>query len=468
VALRRRRFAIFAEAGWGKTLAQLAWAREVARRTGGKVLLVAPLAVVRQTIREHAKFFPGEPPPENLREFPGLLSAWAAAPGAPPLGIVNVDVFRRPVDLAGVAGLVLDESSVLKQAAGKIRNHLVVAVRGLAYRLACSATPAPNDLDEYVSHALFLGACDSHKEFFADFFSSDGEGGWRLRSYAADAFYEWMASWSIWIRDPASYGFPARLGAVPAPIFKDVEVEPTPEQAAVAGRFRPTRGLFFDQLGVVKRGKLAQIARGFLYEGTQITAIPSRKPAAVADAVGAHPGERAVVWVTFDEEGAILARELAARGLRVALVSGKTPEAARDAAVEGLSTGEVDVLIAKPATMGFGLNLQAASVCVFSGVSDSFERDYQALRRLFRFGQTRAVHCYYVVTPYERAMLDNVARKRGAWLAQAAAMEAAYARAAGADLAAYRGRAPVARRPRAELSPLDRAALAAARPWSPR
>lgn len=461
VALRRRRFAIYAECGWGKTAAYLAWARAVAARTGGrKVLVVCPLRVVRQTVAEHAKFWPDGPQPANLRAVPGGLRAWLADPDAPALGVLNVDAFRRGVDLAGLAGIVLDEASVLKAMAGVVRNHLVRAVAGVEYRLACSATPAPNDLEEYVSQALFVGAVTSHKEFFADYFQSDGEGGWSLRPHARDAFHAFMASWSIWIRDPATYGFAPRLGGVPAPVFHDVHVPPTPAQLAAAREHRKVGHLFLDEVGVVKRGKLAQLARGFLYEDGGARPVASHKPAAVADAVCAHPGARAVVWVTFNEEGRLVAAALAARGRRVVVVDGATDEDACADAVARLEAGAADVLVAKPAAMGFGLNLQCASVVVFSGVSDSFEQDYQALRRCFRYGQTRAVHCYYVATDFEVAMLANVRAKRVAWEGQAAAMERAYRDAAGADLALYRGAAPTApATTRYELSAADVAAL---------
>jgi hypothetical protein len=467
VALRRKRFAMLCEAGWGKSIAQLAWAREVARRTQRKVLIVAPLAVVRQTQDEHAKFFPGDPPIANLRLFVGGIAGWLAAADTPSIAIVNVDLFRKPVDLAGLGGIVLDESSVLKQASGVLRNSLVRAVEPVEYRLACSATPAPNDLDEYVSHALFLGAIRTHKEFFADYFASDGEGGWNLRPYATKAFYAFMASWSIWIRDPATYGFAPRLGGVPAPVFHDIAVEATDEQRREALHYRKQGHLFLDEVGVVKRSKLAQISRGFIYEGGKARQVQSLKPTAVADAVCAHPGERAVVWVTFNEESRLIADALIARGRRVVAIDGETSDDARAAAVADLNAGAIDVLIGKPAQMGFGLNLQGASVCVFSGINDSFEQDYQAFRRLFRYGQERTVHCYYVTTEYEAPMLANVRRKRAQWAEQAIALERAYLEASGADLAAYRGaRKPIAERTRYELSDADREALAAVCAWS--
>lgn len=462
-ALRRKRFAIFAEAGWGKSVAQLAWAMAVHRRTGGRVLLVAPLAVVRQTMRERDKLLAGEPERiENLRLRTGGLRAWLEDATGAELAIVNTELFRKEVDLTGLAGIVLDESSILKQSSGTIRNNLVRGVQPVPFRLACSATPAPNDLEEYVSHALFLGVVRTHKEFFADFFASDGEGGWRLRGHATKAFYRFMASWSVWMRDPAVFGFPARLGGVPAPVFHDVSVEATDAQRTEAMAYRKEGHLFLDEVGVTKRSKLAQLSRGFLYDEGKPRAIESRKPAAVVDCVLAHPDERAIVWVNFNEEGALLARSLKEVGRRVALIDGDTSENDRDEACLALNDGGIDVLIAKPSALGFGVNLQGASVCVFSGITDSFEQDYQAFRRCFRYGQTRAVHCYYVATEFEEPMLANLRKKRAAWAEQARAMELAYLEASAADLAVHRqvAAAPTPRL-RAELSRDDRAALGA-------
>lgn len=467
VALRRRRFAVFALTGWGKTAAQLAWARDAARRTARKALIIAPLRVLAQTIEEHtARFGPDSTPPVDVRAVG--LRAWLDDDTAHPVGVVNVDVFRKAQDLRGLGAIALDESSILKNAAGVLRNNLCAAAHGVEYRSAWSATPAPNDLDELVSQALFIGAIRSHKEFFADFFTSDSKGGWELRAYAKEAFYSFLASWSIWIGNPATYGFAPRFDSIPAPVYRDVRVEATPAQAEAARAHRKVGSLFLDGIGVVKRGKLAQISRGFeYYEKGASRAIPSGKPAAVADAVCAHPGERAVVWVTFDEEGKILRRELESRGRVVALVDGSMSDDASAEAVRHIQAGTADVLIAKPRTFGYGLNLQAASVVVFSGVSDSFEQDFQAVRRCLRFGQKKPVQVYYVVTDYEMPMLNNVRRKRAAWEEQSVEMERAYLAALGEDLASYRGqRGDGAPRARALLTDKDTAALSAIHPWS--
>lgn len=467
LALRRKRFAVFAEAGWGKTLTFLAWARAVVRLTGRPVLIVVPLKVYRQTFDEAARWFP-ELALRDLRAEKLTVQAWLDAAPAE-IGVVNVDAFRADMaPLDGLGGLVLDESSILKNMAGRIRNALARAVRPVEYRLAASATPAPNDLAEYVSHALFVGAVKDHKEFFADFFDADGAGGWHLRPHAREAFFRFMASWSVWMRHPERYGFPARLGGVPAPVFEDIHVEPTREQRAEAAAFRSGGSLFLESVGVVGRSKLAQIARGFIYEksGSRTVArqIPSEKPAAVAACVAKHPGERAIVWVAFDEEARLVAEALTAAGRRPFVIDGATSDDDFAAALRAVNAHDPegpDTLVAKPATMGFGVNLQGTSVVVFSGVGDSFEQDYQALRRSFRYGQMRPVHCYYVVAPFERAMLDNCRAKRRAWGEQTDAMERAFVAAQSHELARLRGALTVHEdRTAFALSPADLHALA--------
>jgi superfamily II DNA or RNA helicase len=460
VAFRRKRFAIFAEAGWGKTVTQLALAQGAIAATGLPALIIAPLSVVPQTIAEARRFWPSLAV-VDAKAFGGVRAWLDSSPGAA-LGIVNVDAFRKPVSLDGLGAVLLDESSVLKAMSGITRNNLVRAVAPVEYRYAFSATPAPNDLEEYISHALFLGAIKQHKEFFADFFDADGEGGWHLRPYARAAFYRFLSTWSVWMRRPERYGFPPRLGGIPTPSFADVEVELTPEQYEESKPHRKAGNLLLDEVGIVKRSKLAQISRGFIYENSIARRIPSHKPARVAACVAAHPGERAVVWVAFDEEAAIIAEALRDVGRTSVTISGETEPEARFAAVEAINAGTgPDVIIAKPATMGFGINMQGASVVVFSGVGDSFEQDYQALRRSFRYGQTRAVRCYYVVTSLERMMLDNVRAKRDAWEEQTTAMEESFAAAHETELAAWRGAAlKPQERTAFTLTNIDRAALA--------
>jgi len=475
VALRRRKFDLFARCGWGKTIVLWAWARAVAARTGRKVLVVCPMSVLRPHLAEFARFWPGWPLPTNLREHDGGLDTWLADPLATGLAIVNTDAFRKPRDLASLGGVVLDESSSIKQAGGVLWRNVTSSLRPVEYRLFCTATPAPNEVREYAAQALGVGAIDTHKEFFADFFDNAEDMGWQLRPHAKGAFYAFMASWSIWIRDPSTYGFPARCAPIPDPIFVDLEVSLTSEQECEARAIRAAKtrkgqvSLFHEDVGIATQVKLSQVSRGFVYEGDAVRSIPSKKADVVADAVARHArtGERAVVWVQFNEESRLITDALRARCLRVCEVTAETTDAQQFEAIEAINAGFLDCLVAKPSTMGFGVNLQGASVCVFSGITHSFEQDHQAFSRVYRDGQTRSVTCYYVVTPLEAGMLANVRAKRSTWMADASEMERAYRDAMTSDLEAYRGAVTQgAQRTRHQLSGSDRAALSALRPWA--
>lgn len=489
VALRRRCFDIFGRCGFGKSPCLWTWARQAAKRTGRRVLVVAPKGVVYPLLGEYKKFWPDAPQPANVMEWKGGFEAWSRDPTAPTLGIVNVDLFRKPRNLTFLGGVVLDEASKIKQAGGVLWKNVLSSFKPVEYVLGCTATPAPNEEREYAAQALMVRAVNSHKEFFADFFDSTEECGWVLRPHAKDAYYAFMASWSIWIRDPSVYGFAPRLKPIPPPVFADVEVALTPEQERVARSLRAAssrRGqmsLYHEAVGVALQQKLSQVARGFLYENEEVagakgkskkkrrvTHIPSRKPDAVADIAARHAraGERSVVWVELNEESALIAEALRARGVKVVEVTAATTDADQYAAVEDLNAGRIDVLVAKIAALGFGVNLQGANVVIFSGINDSFEQDHQGFNRVHRDGQERTVYCYYVVTPLEAAMLANVREKRARWLSDAEEMERAYCAAMRADLDTWRGAsAPVAHRTRHQLSLADRTVLAGLRPYRP-
>lgn len=484
VALRRRCFDIFGRCGFGKSPCLWTWARQVAKRTTKKVLVIAPKGVVLPLLGEYKKFWPDAPAPANLLDWKGGLRAWIDDPDAPALGIVNIDLFRKPQDLSKLGGSALDESSKIKQAGGTLWKHVLAAFKPLEYRLGCTATPAPNEVREYAAQALLVGAVAHHKEFFADFFDSAEDLGWVLRPHAKQAFYAFMASWSIWIRDPSVYGFAPRLKPIPPPVFADVEVQLTPEQEKIAREIRAAskrRGqteLFHDSVGVATQTKLSQVARGFLYETVTgpkgkkvrtVRRVPSRKPEAVAELVARHAaqGDRAVVWVEYNEESALLTQALRSRGVKVAEITADTDEAAQYEALEALNAGSIDALVAKAASLGFGVNLQGANVVVFSGINDSFEQDHQAFSRVWRDGQEKTVYCYYVVTPLEAAPLANVRQKRATWITDADAMEHAYRAAMTADLDAWRGvGAEAGHRTQHQLSRADRTALARLRPFN--
>jgi len=196
-ALRKGRSAIFAMTGLGKTLMQLEWARQVADHTGGIVLILAPLSVAAQTVRESNKF-----------GFKNVRLVEKQADLQPGVNVTNYHKLDRFTDLSIVDGIVIDESSILKNFEGKFKNHIIEAFEKTPFKLACTATPAPNDYMELGNHAEFLGVM-SRSEMLSMFFVHDGgdTSQWRLKGHAKHHFWRWICSWSAGSVTPALYGW---------------------------------------------------------------------------------------------------------------------------------------------------------------------------------------------------------------------------------------------------------------------
>lgn len=428
-ALDRERFALFADTGLGKTAMQLDWAKNVHEQTGGRVLILAPLSVCRQTCAEAARFYGDELVVDDLTSRTDL-DAWLDTGTG--LGITNYEKFDKagPGDRFGgerwpVAGVVLDESSMLK-AFGVRKFAVMRAFAGVRYKLACSATPAPNQRTEFAQHAVFLDQVRSTTEYLTAYFMNR-DGDWQFKPHARDAWAANLSSWAVFLRDPKRWGFADHLHDLPELVELFPSVPLTEEQTMAAhchesgdqpSLFGVTPG------GVTSRTKMMQIAHGFeLADGHVAVRYPTHKPTWIADIVaGKHADDQVIVWVTFDEEG----DQLAAHIPGSVHLSGKVKPAARDKAIEGFRASDPDaprVLILKPAMFGFGVNLQACSVQVFSSITDSFERYYQCIRRSYRFGQTRPVTVYVPLTDLDRAIAMNVMNKQSTFQSDADEIE---------------------------------------------
>lgn len=420
LALARRRFAVFADTGLGKTSVQLEWAEQVTTLTGGRVLIVTPLNVVGQTIAEHERFY--GTPIADLRDR-SALAAWLERGAS--VGITNYEKIDPVLGRLPVTGVVLDESSVLKQSMGARRSALIDAFHGVGWKLCCSATPAPNDRIEYAEHAYFLDVVRSTREFLAAYFVNR-DGKWQLKYHGEQQFYRHLASWSVFMRDPAAYGFADLLSRMPPLEIAFPPVPLTSEQIEAARRWQSgdqQNLLGVEVGGVTSRTKVSQIAHGFEL-GDTLQRYPAHKPEAVARLANEdHGDEPVIVWVTFDEEGDQLARLIP----DAVHLSGRTSRSRRDEIIEGFAAGkEPRVLLAKPSMLGFGLNFQACRVQVFSTITDSFERWYQAVRRSHRYGQTRPVKVYVPLTPLDEAICANVLAKQATFLADADRQQRAY------------------------------------------
>lgn len=431
-ALAAKRQAVWADTGLGKGPMLLEWCRQVLHLTQARVLILEPLSVIPQLCREAARFYGAGLPIQRLSTREDL-TAWCASPGSA-LGICNYEKLIEDVlpEFRHLGGLAADESSLLKTGGGVIKWNLIKSARGIEYKSSWTATPAPNDTMEYASQASFLEKLRSEGEVLWTFFQRDKTGEWRVKPHARDAFYRFMASWSVYLRDPAHFGFADILSTLPAPEMHEYRLPLSAvQQELMYGLVKLKGGLFSDdRLGIQERSKLSQLAKGFLYDAKHGTArIESAKPAFVADLVrqDTAAGHQVLVWTVFDEESALLSEQLAGDTFPFGILSGAQTEAQRADLLERFRAGDLRCLISKPQLLGYGLNLQFVRSMVFSGFDDSFERMYQAIRRAYRFGQTETVRVHVPYIPELEGMIfSNVKAKEARFLADVEQMEAAY------------------------------------------
>lgn len=381
-ACRRGRAAVFAGTGLGKTLQQLAWARQVCDQTGGRVLILAPLAVAFQTVDEAKKF--------------GVASvAYVADEDAIGTDIVVTNYDRRHLfDLSQFAGIVLDESSILKSQDGKTRAELMEAADGILYKLCCSATPAPNDWTELGQHAEFLGVM-SAKEMLAMFFVHEGSvraapgiDEWRLKRHAERDFWRWVSTWAVMMQSPSDLGYD-EPGYVLPPIHYHQITVPADYAPQECGMLFPMEARTMAERRSVKRSTIA------------------RRVAAAAQIINAHPDRPWLVWCDLNAEGEAITSALA-DALEVA---GSHSIEVKTDRLLGFCRGAPRVLVTKPKVASFGMNWQHCADMVFVGLNDSFEQLFQAVRRCWRFGQTNPVNVYLIASELEGAVVANLREK---------------------------------------------------------
>lgn len=449
IALQVKRWASWWDCGLGKTLHGLEFARQAAALTGKRgMIFTLDAELVRQWIDMCAEFFGGSLKLTWLKTRAEVI-AFCDGPQDGAIGISTHSKFvvhgRVPnagiiLSIKKLGCVVLDEASILKSGGGVIKWNLIKSARGVEYKLTLTATPAPNDLMEYASQAAFLEKMRTESDIIWTFFKRDKNSEWEVKPHALEAFYRFMASWSIYLRNPGRYGWLDNVKPIPAPEFIEHTIPVTQDQLKMAAKYiaaakkadgydrsddlalAPADGEDAVSLGIVGRSKLSQIAKGFVYEtrgektnlGTKKWArrILSFKPAAVAKIVRAelNDGRPVLVWTEFDEETAILHELLAGPGVEV--LTGSVNERERAAIIARFKRGETVVLITRADLLGFGQNFQFCTAMVFSAFNDSYEAFYQAVRRCYRYGQTLHVRVHIpIVRELEGAIWTNVARK---------------------------------------------------------
>jgi len=379
-ALRKGRTAIFADCGLGKTPMQLVWAENVHRHTGGEVLIVAPLAVGAQTVREGSKFGISV---TQCREIDDVR---------PGINVTNYDRLARFVDCEW-EGVVLDESSILKAFDGKTRMALTEWGAGIPLRLCCTATPSPNDYEELGGHSEFLGLL-KRRVMLAEFFVNDGisAGHWRLKGHAGHLFWRWVASWARALRSPVDMGYEANGFNLPPLNATTISVD---ADAVSEDRLFP--------VPVATMLERRQARRESVAHRVEI----------VADLVN-DSDQPWVVWCDLNAESEALTKAIP----DAVEVRGTDESDDKEASLLAFTNGEARVIVTKPTIAGWGLNWQHCSNVAFAGLSDSYEQYYQAVRRCWRFGQKNPVRVVIVASNREHAVLENVRRKE----AQAHAM----------------------------------------------
>lgn len=372
-ALKKGRAALFEDCGLGKTIQQLEWAQSVSDYCNKPVLILAPLAVSEQTKREGQKF--------------GYVVNVAQS-GSDIVNGINITNYEKieKFDTSVFCGVVLDESSILKAYTGITKRKIINAFTETKYKLSCSATPAPNDLMELLNQAEFLGIMKS-SEALACWFIADqsNSGHYRLKGHAESDFWRWVSGWAVCIEKPSDIGY-SDDGYI-LPEMKEIDV------------YCDLMDDPFREIGEI----ISMNATS--YHAEKRKTIDARTKLC-ADIVN-NSKEQFVVWCYQNEEAdrlkKLIPESVEIRG------SDKT-EKKEDAAVSFVN-GDIRVLISKPSIFGYGLNFQQCRNMVFCGLDYSFESYYQAVRRVYRFGQLNQVNVWRVMGENEKVILDTISRK---------------------------------------------------------
>jgi hypothetical protein len=396
-AIQKRKYAVFADCGLGKTLILLEYARHAMKQCGGKVLIVSPLMVCKQTVEEASKFYKSM---NIARVVASELQSWLDSKGSA-IGVTNYEAIREGLTQGNLTALILDESSMLKSHYGAWGTRLIELGRGLEWKLCATGTPAPNDRIEFANHAVFLDRAKTVNEFLATYFINRGEtqNRWELKPHALKPFYRSLADWSIFLTNPAVYGWKDNVGVTPPIIVHVDHIELTDEQRTAAQNL--TGDLLTTSLGGIgTRGKLSQIAKGK-------NGIASNKNGFIRNLVDSWPNESTIIWCHYNDEQEQMEKTFP----DAVSVSGDTTEAKRELAIQQFKSGEKKILITKPKILGFGLNLQICTRQVWSGLKDSYEEFYQGVKRSNRIGSTKPLNVHIPVTELEVPFVENVLRK---------------------------------------------------------
>lgn len=372
-ALRKGKAALFEDTGLGKTIQQLSWADAVAKHENGSVLILAPLAVGKQTAKEADKF--------------GIQAKLCESDADVENGI-NITNYEKlhKFNTDRFCGIVLDESSILKSYSGKTTNDLIRRFRNTKYKLACTATPSPNDFTELGNHAEFLNVTTMN-EMLSMFFINDSSNGigWRLKRHSVKEFFKWIAEWAIMIKSPADLGFDGTKYILPKLNIHTIVTETA-----------------------IPEGQLFVMPAETLQERRQARKESLDRRVKKTNEIVESDDGQVLIWCNYNDESDALRRTI--NGSYE--VKGSDTDLHKEAGMLGFSDGSVHILVSKPSICGFGMNWQNCHRIIFCGLSDSYEQFYQAIRRCWRFGQKHEVDVYVIIGEAETTILNNIQRKQ--------------------------------------------------------
>lgn len=372
-ALKKGKAAIFSDCGTGKTLMQLEFAHQVCKRTEGNALIVAPLAVVEQTKKEGAKFGIDVTvcrKPEDIKEG---------------INITNYEMLEHFTARDFVC-VVLDESSILKSFTSSTRSLLIDMFQMTPYRLACTATPSPNDHSELGNHAEFLGIM-SRTEMLATYFIHDGSNtsAWRLKGHGEKMFWEWVATWAVCVRNPSDLGYSTEGYVLPKLNIIEHITESAPLEYELVARRAETLSERREARKESLNDRIEEAQK--LVEGS---------------------GDNWLIWCDYNVESENIHKALVES---VEVRGSDSPDYKAHTAIE-FAEGHIKALVSKPSIYGFGMNFQNCHEVIFCGLSDSYEQFYQAVRRCWRYGQKNDVNVHIIMSEAELNVLDNIKKKQ--------------------------------------------------------
>ena len=367
------RAAVFADCGLGKTPIQLEWSYQVAKKTGKPVLILTPLAVRLQTMKQGEDIFNIECKKYDGSNFPIQISNYEQ--------LENIDYKK-------FAGVVLDESSILKNYTGSTKKKLIEYFSKTKYKLCCTATPSPNDLNEIGNHSEFLNIMDANNMRMRWFVRDEGMNNYRLKGHSENDFYEWISSWAVCLRNPEDIGYDGSKFILPKLklIEKKILIPAKEESMKLFNDVTVNATSFNQELRITIIERLDE----------------------VKNIISKNKNENFIVWVKQNVEADKL-KELIPDSVEV---RGDESTEAKESKLIAFAENKYKVLITKSKIAQFGLNFQNCNNQIFASLDFSFEQLYQSIRRSYRFGQKKEVNIYIITTDTMENVISTIKVKQ--------------------------------------------------------